>query len=408
VLLLKTGVIHRIARALALEKNIKVLVVESILLSLSFGMFIVIWQPFVLSLGASMAALGMLGAIIRLLGSSSSPVWGWLSDNIGRKIFIILSNVFRLTAYILCIIAETWIVLIPYSVLMGLSASYMQFNPARASLVMESVDVKERATAYSVIMFASQLTSGIIAPIGGFIALIFGYKPIFYIAIVTELICILLTKILIKETLAGKREFKLNSSGLDIKAVIGLFKPDPYLRGLYISAVVDAFAWGSGSAILYGMLVKTYGFNTYQLGLMSTVLSLSWAITQIPIGKLADIYGRKIFLMASEVIGAGALIGWMISTDFTSFLILQILYGVVISTWVPTTIALLTDLAPEDIKGEAMGRLQIFRGILSFPAPFIGGILYDIWGFRAPLLLNLLGAISALFLINLLIHEEKQ
>jgi MFS family permease len=187
-----------------------------------------------------------------------------------------------------------------------------------------------------------------------------------------------------------------------------LFKPDPYLRGLYISAVVDAFAWGSGSAILYGMLVKTYGFNTYQLGLMSTVLSLSWAITQIPIGKLADIYGRKIFLMASEVIGAGALIGWMISTDFTSFLILQILYGVVISTWVPTTIALLTDLAPEDIKGEAMGRLQIFRGILSFPAPFIGGILYDIWGFRAPLLLNLLGAISALFLINLLIHEEKQ
>jgi MFS family permease len=170
-------------------------------------------------------------------------------------------------------------------------------------------------------------------------------------------------------------------------------------------AVVDAFAWGAGSAILYGMLVKTYGFNTYQLGIMSTVLSLSWAATQIPIGKLADKYGRKHFLMLSEIIGVAALLGWMASRDFISFVVLQVLYGVVIAAWVPTIIALLTDLAPGDIKGEALGRLQIFRGILSFPAPFIGGMLYDMWGFRAPLTLNLIGVIISFILIYVLIHE---
>lgn len=402
---MKPSWFDRVSRTLALERNIQVLVVEAVLTALSFGMFIVIWQPFVLSLGASMAALGTLGAIIRLLGSSSAPILGLLSDNLGRKFFIILSNLLRLVAYVFCIIAGSWFMLIPYAILMGLSASYMQFNPARASLVMESVGEGERATAYSVLMFSSQLTSGVIAPVGGFIALVIGYKPIFFVAIATELVCILMTKFYIHETVERKSCSSLMSNRLGLNTVWGLFKPDPYLRGLYLVAVVDAFAWGAGSAILYGMLVKTYGFNTYQLGIMSTVLSLSWAGTQIPIGKLADKYGRKLFLMLSETVGIATILGWMVSKGFMEFVALQLLYGIVIAAWVPVIIALLTDIAPDEIKGEAMGRLQIFRGVLSFPAPFIGGLLYDRWGFNAPLTLNLIGVVTALALIHTLIHE---
>ena len=154
------------------------------------------------------------------------------------------------------------------------------------------------------------------------------------------------------------------------------------------------------------MLVETYGFNTYQLGLMSMIMNLSWAATQIPIGKLADRYGRKLFLISSESVGIITLIGWLSSRSFEYFAILQIPYGIVISTWVPTIIALLADSAPEEIKGEAIGRLQVFTGILAFPAPYIEGLLYDTWGFNAPILLNLLGATLALILLLLLVHEK--
>jgi hypothetical protein len=53
-----------------------------------------------------------------------------------------------------------------------------------------------------------------------------------------------------------------------------------------------------------------------------------------------------------------------------------------------------------------MGKLQAFRGVLSFPAPYIGGLLYDTWGFRAPLFLNLLGSFVAFVLLFVLVREK--
>ena len=66
----------RLGRALALKGNIRVLTVEATVTAMFYGMLFVIWQPYVLSLGASMTVLGGLSAVLGLLGSLSSPIWG--------------------------------------------------------------------------------------------------------------------------------------------------------------------------------------------------------------------------------------------------------------------------------------------------------------------------------------------
>ena len=40
----------------------------------------------------------------------------------------------------------------------------------------------------------------------------------------------------------------------------------------------------------------------------------------------------------------------------------------------------------------ALGRLPAFRGIAAFPAPFLGGLMYDHFGYEVPILANLVGA----------------
>ena len=142
-------------RALALKGNIRILLIDSIVGSIFYGMLNPIWQPFVLSLGASMAVLGGIRAILSLIGSVSSFFWGRCSDKMGRKPLIILSNFLRASAFTVCLAAHTWHLLVLYAVLMGLSASYMQYNPARSSLIAESVKSGERGTAYSVLMASS-------------------------------------------------------------------------------------------------------------------------------------------------------------------------------------------------------------------------------------------------------------
>jgi len=227
---------ERLGQALALRGNIRVLTVEAMVTAMSYGMLFVIWQPFVLDLGASMTVLGGLSAALGLLGSFSSPIWGRLSDKVGRKPLLILSNVLKAGALIFCIIANTWFLLIPYVLLMGLSASYRQYNPAGASVVAESVRREERGVAYSVLMFSSQATTAVVAPLGGFLAMVYGFVPIFYACMAADIVCALLTCVFIRETLAERpRVGMLSGNRSWWKVLREIFWPESHLRGFYVA-----------------------------------------------------------------------------------------------------------------------------------------------------------------------------
>jgi MFS family permease len=397
----------RVEQALALRGNMRVLSVQSVLTAMFYGMLFVIWQPFVLELGASMAVLGGLSAALSLTASLSSPVWGRLSDRVGRKPLLVLSNVPKAGALVFCIIANTWFLLIPFVILMGLSASYRQWNPARASVVAESVSREERGVAYSVLMFASETTTAVVAPLGGFLALVYGFVPIFYACIAADIVCALLTVVFVQETLDEELRVGVRSGKQNWwKTLREMFWPESHLEGFYVAAFVDAFAWGLGGSILYGMLVDSFEVSTYELGLLSATVSVSLVVAQIPFGKLMDRYGRRLFLLVSEALFAVTVFGWFISTNFVHFLVFQIPFGVSVAAWVPTVAAFLADNVSKERRAEAMGKLQAFRGILAFPAPYIGGLLYDAWGFQTPLFFNFLGACVALAIFFALVRER--
>jgi len=389
-----------------ISRNLRVITATAFLAGLFFSMMQAMWQPFVLSLGAPMSTLGFLESLGGRRGIVTALIQlisGWLSDRLGRKPLMALGSFFGLLLvffYILAAMLNDWRWLLPG---VGLLGATMVSRPAENSLVAESAQASRRGMAYSLLM-ASWIAPGIFAPaLGGFIAERWGFIPVFLVRFVLEALRLLLIIWLLEETLVrATRDISLGElKGVLVKMVV----PPRELRGFYWATAVDIFVWGLGSALLFGMLSKTYGFTILQLGIMSSLLSLAWVISQLPIGRLIDRYGCKPFLALSEALGILVVGGWLFSTSFVAFAALYALFGLVAATWTPAQRALLANSVSEEQRGEAMGRLSAFRGLIGFPAPYIGGLLYDRFGFRAPIMANLVGVAIALVTVAIAVKE---
>ena len=389
-----------------ISQNLRVIAITAFLNGLFSTMTRAVWQPFVLSLGAPMSTLGFLESVGGRRGIATAllqPIGGWLSDRLGRKPLIALGSLLGLLVmvfYVLAAITGDWRWLLPGVILLGAT---LAANPARSALVAESARAGQRGAAYSLQM-ASWIVPGVFAPaLGGFIADRWGFSPVFLTRFGLEALRLLLIIWLLQETLSRvKRGISLG----ELKGVMArMVVPPRELRGFYWAMAVDIFVWGLGGSLLFGMLSETYGFTTFQLGVMSGLLSLAWALSQLPIGRLIDRYGSKPFMVLSEALGLIVVGGWLFSTSFVAFAALYALFGLVAATWAPALRALLANSVPTEQLGEAMGRLSAFRGLIGFPAPYIGGLLYDRFGFQAPILANLVGVAIALVAVVVAVKE---
>jgi MFS family permease len=392
-----------------ISQNLRVIAITSFLTGLFSSMTRAVWQPFVLSLGAPMSTLGLLESLGGRRGITTAliqPIGGWVSDRLGRKPLVALGSLLGLLVmvfYVLAAITGDWQWLMPGVILLGAT---LASSPAETSLVAESAQAGRRGMAYSLQM-VSWIVPGVFAPaLGGFIADRWGFTPIFLTRFGLEALRLLLILWLLQETLS--RVNGALSLGELRGVLIRMVVPPRELRGFYWAMAMDIFVWGLGGALLFGMLSETYGFTTFQLGVMSGLLSLVWAISQLPIGRLIDRYGCKPFLALSEAIGIFVVVGWLFSTRFVAFAALHGLFGLVAATWAPALRALLANSVPAKQLGEEMGRLSAFRGLIGFPAPYLGGLLYDRFGFQVPILANLVGVAIALVAIIVAVKEPAR
>ena len=179
----------------------------------------------------------------------------------------------------------------------------------------------------------------------------------------------------------------------------GVFSSRFGLSKFYLAVIIDRFCIFIGQGIFFGMLFKTFGFSVIQLGILSNAFSVAVAVSQIPMGKLVDRYGRRGFLLTSKAIWVMVFVGYLFSTDFAGFLACQILLALGVSAWMPAFNAYISNAVPETERGRVFGDINCLRGLLSFPAPILGAFLYEGFGFKAPILLSLFLSIAVILIL---------
>jgi predicted MFS family arabinose efflux permease len=171
---------------------------------------------------------------------------------------------------------------------------------------------------------------------------------------------------------------------------------------------MDAFAFGITSSIIYAMIQIRFGYSDSEIGVIVSVLSLSIILSQYPATRLLLLLGGRKTIAFSEALGTILMVGWGVAGTFQLFVLLSVVFGVSVSTWVPGVQSLVMANSPEHERGGIGGKVAAVRGLVAFPAPILGGFLYQNLGYEAPIVASVLGTAVTVALIMKYVPEKQE
>lgn len=157
---------------------------------------------------------------------------------------------------------------------------------------------------------------------------------------------------------------------------------------------------GSSVNLTIPVVAAEFEIDAVTLSWIATSYLLANAVSLVPFGKLADIYGRKrIFTMGTVVFTLFSLLCGL-STSASMLILLRFLQGIGSGMVFATGMAILTSVFPPQERGKALG-IAIGAAYLGLSTgPFLGGLLTQHFTWRSVYFSNLpMGLVIILLVI---------
>jgi len=394
------SIIERIRR----DKQLLYLSIATALRGMRDNLRYIIWQPFALSLGIPIRDIGALESLMDLAKIIIQPVLGAASDVYGRKKFLIARELTVLAAGLCFLFAESWQLLAAGMIFIGFGFALI---PIWNSTITESVEANEMGEVFS-ILGSAYMTTGMIGTVtAGWLADNMGYRTVYAISVGFAVLSLIVTVFKIDETHkpSGEMKFTVRKA---FTSLLDTFRPPRYMWGYYIAMSVDLFAFSVGWRLINGMLAEVYGFTPGMLGLMNAATTGTMALFQIVLGRHVDRYGYKKFLTISQIISSVLLAMLLFFPSYQVAIAASVLMGLGAAFWMPAEQAWVAKNVDPEQRAKSIGGYSTFRGLVALPGPFIGGIVYDRYGYQGPLAINLVLAIIDVGLLWFLVKDNAR
>ena len=157
---------------------------------------------------------------------------------------------------------------------------------------------------------------------------------------------------------------------------------------------------GSSINVALSTIGTEMGADAVLLGWIPTAYLLTSSVLLIPVGRLADIYGRRRVFLGGIVLHTLSSFLCGIAPTFALLLAGRVLQGVSASMMSGTGMAVLTSVFPPEERGKALGinTASVYVGLSL--GPTIGGVLTQQLGWRSIFLVNVpLGLLMVVLVI---------
>jgi DHA1 family bicyclomycin/chloramphenicol resistance-like MFS transporter len=376
----------RIRDALGLKGNILPILSIRSLDATGWQMFEAVWQPYILSLGASMQQVGVISSTYLAFFAGLQFFTGTVSDSLGRKRTMIIAYLLSLMSIFFTFVADSWIQIVPVMVIFAAVDALAE--PAIIPLVAESVPEEKRGAAFG---YLSQtwFLPGLFAPaLGGLIGSLYGFKTVLTLVLVTETLSLILFHRYVKETILNLKPINLFEQA---GRFFELVKPEAGFIRLYATIISNRFAYALFDGVLYAMVIKAYGFNVLTIALAANIFTMTTAVCLFGTGRIVDKVGSRIPIIVSNLSWILALVLYFYSHELYMLLLAQMVRGISVALWDPALNTYVASETTESDRGRITGKVGALKGILTFPAPVLGATLFELYGLTGPIALSMVG-----------------
>lgn len=353
-----------------MKKALPILFAVMFFVMVGFGIIIPVLPFYAEEMGASPTELGLLMAVYSLMQLLFAPMWGRVSDRIGRKP-VMMIGIFGLAIsfFMMALSSDLWMLFVARIVGGFLSSANM---PTVMAYVADITSEEDRGKGMGIIGASIGLGFILGPAIGGIFSKTSLNMP-FYVAGFSSLLTFIFVLLLLKESLPPevRGEHTVKKAPLH-KALRGP------ISVLYILQLFTSVSLAGLEATFAYFAAKTAGLDTVQLGYLFMIMGLAGAIVQGGlVGRMTKKYGEGAVIQIGIVVSAIGFGLILLVDSFTTAAIYLTIFGIGNGVIRPSVSALLTKKSTAG-HGSTTGLLSSFDSLGRIIGPPLGGWLFSV------------------------------
>ncbi|WP_066174128.1 MFS transporter [Bacillus marinisedimentorum] len=371
------------------KKALAILFLVMFLVMAGFGIIIPVLPFYAEEIGANPTELGLLMAVYSFMQLLFAPVWGKISDRVGRKP-VIMIGIFGLAVsfFLMAIATELWM-LFAARILGGfLSSANM---PTTMAYVADVTSDENRGKGMGIIGAAIGLGFVFGPGIGGVFAE-YSLSAPFFLSGILSLITFLVVLFVLKESLPPEAR---TAEGSKRESRWAAFKGEVTI--LYILQLFVSFSLAGLEATFAYFAAERAGLDAKSLGYIFMIMGLAGAFVQGGlVGRLTKRFGEGKVIQGGIIVSAIGFGLVLLVNDFTTAAIYLTIFGIGNGVIRPSVSSLITKESHAGY-GSATGLLSSFDSLGRIAGPPVGGWLFTI-AIGLPYIFGVIISIGALML----------
>ena len=356
------------------KRNMVILFITIVVMMIGFGIVIPILPFYVESMGVSGSGLGFLIGSFSLMQLIFSPVWGGLSDRIGRRPVLMIGVFGNAIAMLWMGLSGNYWMLFTARVTAGILSSAT--FPTAMAFISDSTSEENRGGGMGAIAAAMGVGMVLGPGIGGWLGDINLSIPFFAASGLSLLVLVFIALALPESLAPEKRDTGGKLRGPNFKGMWqSLFGPLGYL--MFLSFLIS-FGLTNFESIFGLYVLEQFGYGPADVGTLLVVMGITAVIVQGGLtGPITKRWGECRVIQGALLVSA---IGFVLMLGAFNYgtLVATIVFFIIGNTLLrPTTSALVSKRSNEKEQGAMLGLHNSFMSLGRIAGPLWAGSVFD-------------------------------